>query len=61
MEQIQNEANLSSEEIARYARHLSLPEIGIKGQEKLKASSVVCIVTGGLGSTLLIYLASAGI
>ena len=61
MKQSQNEANLSSEEIARYARHLSLPEIGIKGQEKLKASSVACIGTGGLGSPLLIYLASAGI
>ena len=61
MKQSQNEANLSSEEIVRYARHLSLPEIGIKGQEKLKASSVACIGTGGLGSPLLIYLASAGI
>ena len=45
MEQSQNEANLSSEEIARYARHISLPEIGIKGQEKLKTSSVACIGT----------------
>ena len=36
MEQLQNETNLSSEEITRYARHISLPEIGIKGQEKLK-------------------------
>ena len=61
MKQSQNEANLSSEEIARYARHISLPEIGIKGQEKLKTSSVACIGTGGLGSPLLIYLASAGI
>ena len=61
MEQSQNEANLNSEEIARYARHISLPEIGIKGQEKLKASSVACIGTGGLGSPLLIYLAAAGI
>ncbi len=61
MEQSQNEANLSSEEIARYARHISLPEIGIKGQEKLKTSSVACIGTGGLGSPLLIYLAAAGI
>ncbi len=61
MEQSQNEANLSSEEIARYARHISLPEIGIKGQEKLKASSVACVGTGGLGSPLLIYLAAAGI
>jgi len=61
MEQSQNEANLNSEEIARYARHISLPEIGIKGQEKLKTSSVACIGTGGLGSPLLIYLAAAGI
>ncbi len=61
MEYSKNEANLSSEEIARYARHISLPEIGIKGQEKLKASSVACIGTGGLGSPLLIYLAAAGI
>ncbi len=61
MEQSQNETNLSSEEIARYARHISLPEIGIKGQEKLKTSSVACIGTGGLGSPLLIYLAAAGI
>jgi len=61
MEQSQNEANLSSAEIARYARHISLPEIGIKGQEKLKTSSVACIGTGGLGSPLLIYLAAAGI
>ena len=45
----------------RQARHISLPEIGIKGQEILKESSVVCIGTGGLGSPLLIYLAAAGI
>ena len=61
MEQNQNQANLSTEEISRYARHISLPEIGIKGQEKLKQSSVICIGTGGLGSPLLIYLAAAGI
>tara|TARA_Y100001968_G_scaffold318769_1_gene349407 strand:+ start:382 stop:1530 length:1149 start_codon:yes stop_codon:yes gene_type:complete len=61
MEQSQNEVNLNSDEIARYARHISLPEIGIKGQEKLKQSSVACIGTGGLGSPLLIYLAAAGI
>tara|TARA_B100000902_G_C26795285_1_gene661864 strand:+ start:115 stop:636 length:522 start_codon:yes stop_codon:yes gene_type:complete len=61
MEKIQNEANLSSKEISRYARHISLPEIGIKGQKKLKGSSVACIGTGGLGSPLLIYLAAAGI
>jgi len=61
MEQSQNEANLNSEEIAKYARHISLPEIGVKGQEKLKQSSVACIGTGGLGSPLLLYLAAAGI
>ena len=61
MDQNQNQANLSSEEISRYARHISLPEIGIKGQEKLKTSSIACIGTGGLGSSLLIYLAAAGI
>ena len=61
MEQSQNEVNLNSEEIARYARHISLPEIGFKGQERLKQSSVACIGTGGLGSPLLIYLAAAGV
>ena len=61
MEKNQNESNLNPEEIARYARHISLPEIGIEGQEKLKKSSVACIGTGGLGSPLLIYLAAAGI
>ena len=61
MEQSQNEANLNLDELARYARHISLPEIGITGQKKLKASSVACIGTGGLGSPLLIYLAAAGI
>ena len=61
MEQIQNQPNLSPEEISRYSRHLSLAEIGIRGQEKLKNSSVICIGTGGLGSPLLIYLAASGI
>ncbi len=53
--------NLTPEEVSRYARHLSLPEIGLKGQKKLKNSSVITIGTGGLGSPLLIYLAAAGI
>ena len=57
----ENQASLNKEEISRYARHISLPEIGIKGQEKLKNSSVICVGTGGLGSPLLIYLAAAGI
>ncbi len=61
MEKNQNQPTLSSEELTRYGRHISLPEIGIKGQEKLKASSIACIGTGGLGSPLLTYLAAAGI
>ena len=61
MEEKQTQANLSSIEISRYARHLSLTEIGLEGQEKLKSSSIACIGTGGLGSPLLIYLAAAGV
>ncbi len=53
--------NLSHAEIARYSRHLILPEVGIAGQEKLKGASVLCIGTGGLGSPLLLYLAAAGV
>jgi len=52
---------LSSEECGRYARHLSLPELGPVGQRRLKASSVLCVGTGGLGSPMLLYLAAAGI
>ena len=61
MEKTKYQADLSSEEISRYARHISLPEIGVQGQIKLKTSSIACIGTGGLGSPLLIYLAAAGI
>tara|TARA_B100000029_G_scaffold249873_1_gene246824 strand:- start:168 stop:1331 length:1164 start_codon:yes stop_codon:yes gene_type:complete len=59
--QKRDEINLSGEEMSRYARHLSLPEIGIIGQKHLKASSVLCVGSGGLGSPLLLYLAAAGI
>ena len=52
---------LSTAELARYARHLSLPEVGIEGQKKLKAASVLLVGTGGLGSPLGLYLAAAGI
>ena len=52
---------LSNEEISRYSRHLILPEVGMKGQKKLKATSVLCIGTGGLGSPISMYLAAAGI
>ncbi len=44
--------NLSNEEIARYSRHLILPEVGLEGQKKLKAARVLMIGTGGLGSPL---------
>ncbi|HEY9735822.1 MAG TPA: molybdopterin-synthase adenylyltransferase MoeB [Trichocoleus sp.] len=52
---------LTREEYERYSRHLILPEVGLEGQKKLKAASVLCVGTGGLGSPLLLYLAAAGI
>jgi adenylyltransferase/sulfurtransferase len=55
------EIELSKEEYQRYSRHIILPEVGLEGQKRLKAASVLCIGTGGLGSPLLLYLAAAGI
>src|SRR3954463_12651296 len=52
---------LSNEEILRYSRHLIMPEVGMEGQQKLKAAKVLCIGTGGLGSPLALYLAAAGV
>jgi adenylyltransferase/sulfurtransferase len=52
---------LTREEVARYSRHLILPELGVEGQRRLKAGSVLCVGTGGLGSPLLLYLAAAGV
>ena len=52
---------LTAEERGRYARHLMLPELGVEGQERLKTSSVLCVGAGGLGSSLLLYLAAAGV
>ena len=52
---------LSNDEILRYSRHLIMPEVGMTGQEKLKAARVLCIGAGGLGSPLALYLAAAGI
>jgi adenylyltransferase/sulfurtransferase len=53
--------NLSHEEILRYSRHLLIPDVGLEGQRKLKAASVLIIGTGGLGSPVALYLAAAGI
>jgi adenylyltransferase/sulfurtransferase len=52
---------LNNDEIRRYSRHLILPEVGLAGQKKIKAASVLCIGAGGLGSPIAIYLAAAGI
>ena len=52
---------LSREEILRYSRHLLIPEVGLDGQRKLKASSALIIGTGGLGSPVALYLAAAGV
>src|SRR5437762_13840806 len=53
--------DLSNEEIKRYSCHLIMPEVGIDGQRKLKAGSVLCIGAGGLGSPVAMYLTAAGI
>ncbi|MFM7267062.1 MAG: molybdopterin-synthase adenylyltransferase MoeB [Cyanobium sp.] len=52
---------LSPDEVVRFGRHLILPEVGMEGQKRLKAASVLCVGTGGLGSPLLLYLAAAGV
>lgn len=56
-----DEIQLTKEEYERYSRHIILPEVGLEGQKRLKASSILCIGTGGLGSPLLLYLAAAGV
>jgi molybdopterin/thiamine biosynthesis adenylyltransferase/rhodanese-related sulfurtransferase len=55
------DVTLSNEEVERYSRHLIMPEVGMEGQKKLKAASVLLIGAGGLGSPLALYLAAAGI
>ena len=52
---------LSGDEIKRYSRHLILSEVGMEGQQKLKAAKVLCIGAGGLGSPVAMYLAAAGV
>ena len=52
---------LTTDDLARYSRHLILPEVGMEGQRRLKAARVLCVGTGGLGSPLAFYLAAAGV
>jgi adenylyltransferase/sulfurtransferase len=52
---------LSNEEVKRYSRHLIMPEVGLDGQRRIKAGSVLCIGAGGLGSPAAMYLAAAGV
>jgi sulfur-carrier protein adenylyltransferase/sulfurtransferase len=55
------QVELTKEEMLRYSRHIIMPEVGIEGQKKLKAASILLIGTGGLGSPLALYLTAAGI
>jgi len=54
-------AELTKDEILRYSRHLIIPEVGVEGQQKLKAAKVLLVGAGGLGAPLGLYLAAAGI
>ncbi|WP_197325846.1 molybdopterin-synthase adenylyltransferase MoeB [Ralstonia solanacearum] len=58
---VQPAAELSAAEIGRYSRHLLLPDIGLEGQRRLKASKILVVGAGGLGSPVLLYLAAAGV
>jgi molybdopterin/thiamine biosynthesis adenylyltransferase/rhodanese-related sulfurtransferase len=53
--------DFSNDEIARYSRHLIMPEVTLEGQKRIKAASILCIGTGGLGSPIALYLAAAGL
>src|SRR6201999_73842 len=53
-------AELTKEEVARYSRHLIIPDVGVAGQKRLKNAKVVVVGAGGLGSPALMYLAAAG-
>src|SRR5690349_909017 len=58
---VQPPVELSQNEVVRYSRHLIMPEVGVEGQKRLKASSILLIGAGGLGSPLALYLAAAGV
>ncbi len=58
---VQRRESLTKDEIARYSRHLIMPDVAMEGQERLKASKVLIVGTGGLGSPLAHYLAAAGV
>lgn len=55
------ELELNNDEVARYSRHLIMPEVTLSGQKRLKAAKVLCIGSGGLGSPIALYLAAAGV
>jgi adenylyltransferase/sulfurtransferase len=52
---------LTNDEVARYSRHLIMPEVGMDGQRRIKAARVLCIGAGGLGSPVALYLGAAGV
>jgi adenylyltransferase/sulfurtransferase len=58
---VSNREELDLDEVRRYSRHLIMPEVAMEGQTRLKASKVLCIGAGGLGSPVIMYLAAAGV